>query len=132
VEKCCRAGQATDENTAHAHCILDIKGYKQTLGMYNINPLNAKLNPICPLLALFGTRSILHVSRQRVNCFSTAKIAARTRLSVTSLRTFPVLFILSVLLEDTAVLWHCRASLIFSNMSIDLYSLKFPVISPKS
>jgi hypothetical protein len=23
VEKYCRAGQATDENTAHAHCMLD-------------------------------------------------------------------------------------------------------------
>jgi len=26
------------------------------------NPLNAKLNPICPLLALFGAHHILHVS----------------------------------------------------------------------
>jgi hypothetical protein len=23
VEKCCRAGQATDNNMAHAHCMLD-------------------------------------------------------------------------------------------------------------
>ena len=30
---------------------------------YRINPLNAELNPICPLLALFGARHILHVSR---------------------------------------------------------------------
>ena len=28
-----------------------------------LNPLNAKLNPICPLLALFGAHHILHVSR---------------------------------------------------------------------
>ena len=36
-----------------------------------INPLNAKLNPICHLLALLGARHILHVSRIRVNsqCF---------------------------------------------------------------
>jgi len=27
------------------------------------NPLNAELNPICPLLALFGAHHILHVSR---------------------------------------------------------------------
>ena len=27
------------------------------------NPLNAKLNPICPLLALLGAHHILHVSR---------------------------------------------------------------------
>jgi hypothetical protein len=31
------------------------------------NPLNAELNPICPLLALFGAHHILHVSRIRVN-----------------------------------------------------------------
>jgi len=30
------------------------------------NPLNAKLNPICHLLALLGDRHILHVSRIRV------------------------------------------------------------------
>jgi hypothetical protein len=32
----------------------------------DLNPLNAKLNPICHLLALFGTHPILHVSRVRV------------------------------------------------------------------
>jgi hypothetical protein len=32
-----------------------------------INPLNAELNPICPLLALLGAHHILHVSRIRVN-----------------------------------------------------------------
>jgi hypothetical protein len=31
------------------------------------NPLNAELNPICPLLALLGDYHILHVSRLRVN-----------------------------------------------------------------
>jgi hypothetical protein len=29
----------------------------------DINPLNAKLNPICHLLALLGAHHILHVSR---------------------------------------------------------------------
>ena len=33
----------------------------------NINPLNAKLNPICHLLALLGAHHIIHVSRVRVN-----------------------------------------------------------------
>jgi hypothetical protein len=33
----------------------------------SINPLNAKLNPICHLLALLGAHHILHVSRIRVN-----------------------------------------------------------------
>jgi hypothetical protein len=31
------------------------------------NPLNAKLNPICHLLALLEAHHILHVSRIRVN-----------------------------------------------------------------
>jgi len=31
--------------------------------VWQINPLNAELNPTCPLLALFGARHILHVSR---------------------------------------------------------------------
>jgi hypothetical protein len=30
-----------------------------------VNPLNAKLNPICHLLALLGTHTIFHVSRIR-------------------------------------------------------------------
>jgi hypothetical protein len=32
-----------------------------------LNPLNAKLNPICHFLALLGAHPILHVSRVRVN-----------------------------------------------------------------
>jgi hypothetical protein len=32
----------------------------------DFNPLNAKLNPICHLLALLGAHPILHVSRIRV------------------------------------------------------------------
>ena len=32
-----------------------------------LNPLNAELNHICPLLASFGSHHILHVSRIRVN-----------------------------------------------------------------
>jgi len=34
---------------------------------YCFNPLNAKLNPICNLLALLGIHLILHVSKIRVN-----------------------------------------------------------------
>jgi hypothetical protein len=32
-----------------------------------VNPSNAKLNPICHLLALLGAHHILHISRIRVN-----------------------------------------------------------------
>ena len=31
----CRAGQATDENMAHAHCMLDALGYKHTIRIHN-------------------------------------------------------------------------------------------------
>jgi hypothetical protein len=53
VEKCCRAGQATDDNVAHAHCMLNTGGYKHTLTICN------------------------------TYCFSTATMVPRSRLSVT-------------------------------------------------
>jgi hypothetical protein len=34
-----------------------------------INPLNAKSNPICHLLALLGAHHILHISGVRVNLY---------------------------------------------------------------
>jgi hypothetical protein len=52
VEYYCRAGQATDDNMAHAHCMLDTYGYKHVLR-------------ICYTC-----------------CFSTATTIAITRLSV--------------------------------------------------
>jgi len=42
------------ENTGHLQVLWDI------------NPLNAELNPNCHLLVLFGAHHILHVSRIRV------------------------------------------------------------------
>jgi hypothetical protein len=39
-----------------------------------VNPLNAKLNPICHLSALLGAHHILHVSRIRVNTARFKKI----------------------------------------------------------
>ena len=50
--KYCTAGQATDDNMAHAHCMLYNKGYKHTLTICN------------------------------TYCFSTATMAARTRLNI--------------------------------------------------
>jgi hypothetical protein len=38
-KKCCTAGQATDDNMAHAHCMLDTQCYKYTHSEYVI--LNA-------------------------------------------------------------------------------------------
>jgi hypothetical protein len=52
VKKYCRAEQATDDNMAHALCMLDTYGYKHTLAICNIY------------------------------CFSTTAVVAQTRLSV--------------------------------------------------
>ena len=41
--------------------------YCHILEEHHLNPLNAKLNPICHLLALLEAHPILHVSRIRVN-----------------------------------------------------------------
>jgi hypothetical protein len=40
---------------------------KYTQIEYSFNPLNAKLNPFCHMLALLGAHPILHVSRIKVN-----------------------------------------------------------------
>jgi hypothetical protein len=53
VEKYCRAGQATDDNMAHAHDMLDNYGYKYTHRLCN------------------------------THCFSTATMVAPKRLNVT-------------------------------------------------
>jgi hypothetical protein len=53
VEKYCRAGQATDDNMANAHYMLDTQGYKYTQMLRSIH------------------------------CFSTAKMVTRTRLNIT-------------------------------------------------
>ena len=45
----------------------EVTGEWRKIHNEELNPLNAKLNPICHLLALLGTRHILHVSRIRVN-----------------------------------------------------------------
>jgi len=50
----CQNGRAKKENGN----LRDVWG--------TIIPLNAELNPICHLLALFGAHHILHVSRIRV------------------------------------------------------------------
>jgi hypothetical protein len=39
----------------------------KTRVVVDLNPFNAKLNLICPLLALLEAHHILHVSRIRVN-----------------------------------------------------------------
>jgi len=53
VEKCCIAWQTTDDNMAHAHCMLDTLGCQYTLRLCN------------------------------THCFPTATMVVRTRLNVT-------------------------------------------------
>jgi hypothetical protein len=36
VEKYFRAGQALDENTSHAHCMLHTQGFKRTVRICNV------------------------------------------------------------------------------------------------
>jgi hypothetical protein len=42
VGKYCRAGQATDNNMAHAHCMLDNYSYKHPLSICNIHCIATK------------------------------------------------------------------------------------------
>jgi hypothetical protein len=44
-----------------------VENEKQAEDSWNINPLNAELNPICHLLALLGGATIVDVRRLRVN-----------------------------------------------------------------
>jgi hypothetical protein len=53
VKKCCRAGQATNDNMAYAQCLMDTQGYKCTHRLCN------------------------------THCFSTLTMVARTHLNVT-------------------------------------------------
>jgi hypothetical protein len=53
----------------HAKFHLDLSPNVKELGYTGVplNPLNAKVYPICHLLALLGAHPILHISRIRVN-----------------------------------------------------------------
>ena len=63
VEKSCRAGQATDDNMAHAHCMSDNKGYTHT-----------------------HTHTL---AIRDIYCFSTKTMVAWRRLNVTFICTWP-------------------------------------------
>ena len=47
------------------------------LKLYFFNPLNAKLNPVCHLLALLGAHHIFHVSGLRVKILSSSPLVLR-------------------------------------------------------
>jgi hypothetical protein len=50
--------EATEEN--HENSVRNVYCFGVSS---RLNSLNAEVNPICPLLALFGAHHILHVSR---------------------------------------------------------------------
>ena len=62
----CRLMKGQSAEFAHACTLLWNTHTHTHTHTHKINPLNAKLNPICHLLALLGTHHILHVSRIRV------------------------------------------------------------------
>jgi hypothetical protein len=49
-----------------------------------INPLNAKLNPICHLLALLEAHHILHISRIRVKEFDSSNFVKAVQNEIQS------------------------------------------------
>jgi len=56
------------------HCQTNLRSVVRRVSCYiylcsSFNPLNAKLNPICHLLALLGAHHIFHVSGVRVNIY---------------------------------------------------------------
>jgi hypothetical protein len=66
------------------------------------NPLNAKLNPICYLLALLGAHHILHVSRIRVKfhsdyCVTSVAIVKTLSHTREGIETNPYICLIAVL-----------------------------------
>jgi len=65
LDKYCRAGQATDDNTAHAHCMMETWGCKHTLRICNTYYFST---------ATMVVRRRLHVTSY-VHCLFCFKIA---------------------------------------------------------
>jgi len=62
VEKFCTAGQATHENKAQAHCMLDYYGYKRTFRVYNTSTYS-----VCTATMVMRTRLLVKLY---VHCLS--------------------------------------------------------------
>jgi hypothetical protein len=56
---------ATVKHLGEGNFFVNVSAYVQKI-LTDLNSLNAELNTICHLLALFGAHHILHVSRIRV------------------------------------------------------------------
>jgi len=71
------------------------------------NPLNAKLNLICHLLALLGAHNILHVSRIRVKAVACCFRYAITGYILKSPLAFEPVISVNLFFKD---LWLCNYS----------------------
>jgi hypothetical protein len=61
VEKYCKAGQATDDSMAHAHCMLHNWGYRQTLRIWNTySSSTARMVARTSLIVTLYSKQILH------------------------------------------------------------------------
>ena len=65
--ECSRIRQLLDPNASRSCMAVSEKSKNNFWEALFLNPLNAKLNSICHLLALLGAHHIHHVSRLRVN-----------------------------------------------------------------
>jgi len=78
---CCATGiwtQPTRELSAEVLAYQITRSNFVPVFLIAVNPLNAKLNPICHLLALLGALHFLHINRVRVN----KSLQENTRISV--------------------------------------------------
>jgi hypothetical protein len=96
----------------HSASIFRVKQSKNNgLFLDRFNPLNAKLNPTCHLLALLGARPIFHVSKVRVN----REAEGTTETSGPHATTRPLTLLINV--ADTTTQTHrrmCASSVRFS------------------
>ena len=98
---------------------------KHCMTILTFNPLNAKLNPICHLLALFGAHHILHVSGVRVNfvlslgveAMGTGGLMQRARVSQKLTKLGTEVKSHKQVTWNKSVLYYCTLSL------TDLYTL---------
>ena len=100
------------------------------------NPSNAKLNPICQLLALLGAHHILHVSRMRLNNWrcTVLRVSSSKESSLgISDEAFKTRYFFMFFLDIHTELDTCSYELFFSLTNINTItsqSLTFPPESP--
>jgi len=75
VEKYCRAGQVTDDDMVHTHCMLDSEGCKHTLRIFN------------------------------TYCCSTATVVTQTHLKYYIVHTLPVLLATDIRVQSFVCYW---------------------------